>query len=345
MGTQFFFFYDILLLVLAIGIIIKCSKKGFISTLVSFLAVFIAFLVALPTSSVLADIVYDNVVEEKLAESIQTTFDQSLDGTVIAEINSVDMSKAVINGKSVTEITPEVDTAGYYSLKIESADFSATGISSADLTAFGIEKDTDFTALNLGSVEISQVELEKYGLEKMLLVNYLAREMTDGTIFGTVCGITDKISEVLPETMNGFSRSVNDGNVETLKDIVLCIVDVDTGSFSRSLLDNVVKPVFLVPLRALIFIVLFVIILVLLNVIARAMKVVNKIPFIGGINSLLGAVFGVLEAAVVILLVCIGIQVLVTITDNSLVFLNTMTVDKTFIFKNIYYFNFLDFLK
>lgn len=344
MGTQFFWFYDIVVIAIIIAIILKCSRKGFVSTIVGLVSVVVAFAVALSFSGVIADAVYGSYVEKALLTNIQEQFDDVLDQTVVGEINSIDMSKAKVNGKLITEITPEIDATGKYTLTLDSADFSKTGIAAADLSAFGIDKDTNFSSVNLGTIVISQSELDEYGLQKMLLVSYLADNMTSGTLFGAVRNVTQLMAEKLPQIMTGFSNSVNNGETDKLKQIILSVIDTETGDFAQSVLDTVVKPVVLIPIRALIFVLLFVIITLILGFLTRALRIVNKIPLIGTLNSLLGAAVGVAEAAVIVFIVCIGIQVIINLTGNSLIFINTMTINETFLFKHIYNFNFLNLL-
>ena len=89
---------------------------------------------------------------------------------------------------------------------------------------------------------------------------------------------------------------------------------------------------------------LFALLMCVLNLATKALKVLNKIPVIGGVNVILGVVLGAVEAAITVFLVCIGVQVTVTLTDNSLIFLNTMTIDQTILFRHVYYFDFLNFL-
>lgn len=345
MGTEFFWFYDIVVVAIIVGIVIKCARKGFLSTIAGLLALVIAFVAALPLSEVISGKIYETVVRDNLETKIEESLDGVLDGTVVGEIKKIDMSKARINGKNITEITLNPDISGKISLDLSSVDLSDTGMADTNLEAFGIKaEETDFSAMNFGAAQITKSDLEKYGLEKLVLANTLATKMSDGTVFGPICSIAESISTTLPQIMSGYGENVSGGDKSTLRSIVLSIITADTDNFAVSILDNAVKPIVLVPIRALIFIVLFVIIVILLNLLAKALRLVNKIPLIGTVNVILGFAAGIAESVIILFLVCIGIQVLINLTGNQLIFVNTDTIEKTFLFKYIYNFDFLNFL-
>lgn len=345
MGIQFFWFYDILLVAIFIGIVLKCARKGFVGTLVSFLAFLVAFCVSLPLSDVISTAIYDNIVEEALVTEMNKAMGETLDGTVVKKLDTIDMSKAKVNGVKLAELTFQPDTAGRISIDLSSLDLSETGIDSIDLSMFGINGDnTDYSSLNAGTLQINQSEFEKYGVEKMVLVSVLVDKMASGTVFGGVCTAVEEMAAAVPYIMGDFSESVASGDQSALKSVVLSILETESGGFAEGIIDSMVKPVLLVPIRALIFLILFVIIIVLLSLIANGLKLVNKIPVIGSLNAFLGAVLGVAESAVTLFLICIGIQVIISLTDNSLIFLNTMTIDNSFLFRHVYYFDFLNLL-
>ena len=72
-----------------------------------------------------------------------------------------------------------------------------------------------------------------------------------------------------------------------------------SGNPGKAVLDNVAKPVVLVPLRTIIFVVLFILIFIILSILIKATSVINKLPLIGQLNSLLGGVAGLLQGLVI----------------------------------------------
>lgn len=344
MGTQFFWFFDVAVIALLLVFFFKGIHKGLVSILISFLAMVAAFVIALPVSGVIADSIYNNMVKDAVSEEVNNQISSVVKDTVIGELNTVDMSRAKINGKALSEISTTDDSTGKITLDLSRLDLSDTGMDKIDLTAFGISESFDYSSVNLGSVEISASDREEYGVEKTVLALVLSDNISRGTAFGSISNAVEKMAAALPSFMSGVSESVTSGDKNIIKDIVISILDADTDDFAGAITDNIVKPVVLVPMRALIFLILFVIILIVLGLAAKLMKGINKIPLIGGINKILGAAAGLIQGAVVIFLICIFIQVVIALSGNELIFLNTMTIDETFVFKKIYNFEFLDLI-
>lgn len=345
MGTQFFWIFDIAIVAILVAFIFMGVKKGFIAAVAGAVSLVVAFALALPLSAVISDAIYENLIRDAVADEINDQINSVIDGTLIAEIKNVDMSKAKINGRALSSFDIQTDSSGKYSLDLSNLDLTETGIDDVDLSVFGITDDSiNYSSVNLGTLVLTSDDINTYGTEKVVLASVLSDNISNGTAFGSIASAVEEMAETIPVLMSGVSDSVTSGDRTIINDVVLSILSAETDDFARAITDNMVKPVLLVPMRALIFIVLFVIIAIILSIIAKLLKVVNKIPLIGKVNKALGAVAGVAQAVIVIFLVCIFIQVIVVLSGNSLIFLNTMTIDETFIFQKIYYFEFLDFL-
>lgn len=345
MGTQFFWFYDLVILAVFIAVVLKCARKGFVSSIAGFLSAFVAFAVALPVSDTCAVLVYDNIVEDSLSTEINEQLSSAIDGTSISLLDGLDLSKIKVNDHYISEISTQIDSAGRITIDMSDTDYSETGIENVDLSFFGITSETvDYSAMNLGTIQISQNELDEYGLEKMVLINTLSNRMSNGTAFGAVCGVAESMTNAIPQLLSGFSDSVSSGEQSAIKSLVIGIVNVESNDYASSILDNVVKPSLLLPIRALIFIILFAIIMLLLGIIVNALKVINKIPVIGSVNVFFGVIVGVCESLIVCFLICIGLQIIISLSGNELIFINTPTINNTIVFKYIYNFEFLDFI-
>ena len=345
MGTQFFWVFDIAIAAILVAFIFMGVRKGLAATVAGAISLVIAFIITLPLSGIISDVIYENLIRNAVTDEINNQIGTAIDGTLIAEIKSVDMSKAKINGRALSSFDIQTDSSGKYSLDLSNLDLTETGIKDVDLSVFGITSDSvDYSSVNLGTVVLTLDDINTYGTEKIVLASVLSDNISNGTAFGSIATAVEKMADTIPVLMSGVSESVTSGDRSVINDVVLSILGAETDDFARAITDDMVKPILLVPMRALIFIVLFAIIAIILNVVATLLKLVNKIPLIGSVNKILGAVAGAAEAAVVILLVCIFIQVIVVLSGNGLIFLNTMTIDETFVFKKIYYFEFLDFL-
>lgn len=345
MGTQFFWFFDIAVVILFVAFIFKGVKKGFVAEIAGLVSLAIAFVLALSLSETVSNAIYENIIKDVVTEEINNQISSAIENSLVSQINSIDMSKAKVNSRELSEISSQPDSAGKVSIDLSHLDLSETGISDIDLSAFGITNDTfDYSSVNLGTVVMNADEVKEHGVDKIIVASLLTDNLIHGTAFGSICGAVEDMAETIPSLMSGISESVESGDKSVIKNIVLSILDAPTDDFARSITDNMIKPVLLVPIRALIFTVLFIVITIILNLIVKVLKGVNKIPLIGGINKILGAVSGAAEGIIIIFVICIFIQVIISLSDNSLIFLNTMTIDETYIFHKIYYFEFLNFL-
>ena len=79
-------------------------------------------------------------------------------------------------------------------------------------------------------------------------------------------------------------------------------------------------------------------------VITATTKIVNKIPLVGGLNQFLGGVFGLLQGVLSLFVIVIVVHLIVSATGNSLIFLNEMTISKSYVFSYVYNFEFLNFI-
>lgn len=345
MGIQFFWVFDIAVAAILLALIFNGIRKGFVASIAGVVSLILAFSVTLPLSELISNAIYENLIKDAVTEEINNKISSVIDGTIISELKNVDMNKAKINGREFSPSNFQTDSSGKITSDMSNLDLTGTGIENVDLTIFGITDDTvNYSSVNLGSVVFTSNDIEAYGMEKLILVSFLSDNIINGTAFGSIAAAIEDMAKSIPVMLSDVSDSVTSGDKSVINDILLSIISTETNDFARAITDDMVKPFLLVPIRALIFTILFVIIIIALNIAAKLLQVINKIPVIGGINKALGALAGLGEALIVIFLVCIFIQVIVVLSENELIFLNTMTIDETFVFRKIYYFEFLDFL-
>lgn len=340
MGTQFFWFYDLLLVAVILGITFKCLKRGFASEVVGLITVVLAFIGAFYFSAVSAEFVYEKLIEPNVNSYIEEQFDELVGDNVFLSLSKVDTSKIKINGKYVTETQAVADSAGKYTLDLSNMDYSETGLSELDLSFFGIDSEAlDFSKMSIGKTNITASELQEAELGDIVLSRTLAFTMTNNALYSTLFDISKSLESWIPQISDNFD--LTGGNA--VATLIRSLIESGNTSITQSVCDDYVRPAVMLPLRALLFILIFGIIALALSAVTRVLRIVNKIPVIGFVNSLAGAVVGLLEAAVAVCLICIAIRILIMITGNTIVFLNTMTIDETIVFKYIYHLDFLNF--
>lgn len=342
MGTEFFWFYDVILAAILIGMMFIGVKKGFVRMVLRLCAFAASFVIALMISNGISGWIYDSFISKPLEQTISTSINDALGDNVVTQLGKIDMEKAKINGKSIDSLELKADKAGKVTVNLGNVNLSNTGISKVDLTSFGVDKNIDYSNINLGSVQIYESDIEKYGIENMILTEVLAQNIKNSAIADSVNEIIDKVGETVP-ALDLKGKTIEDIDSGTINSVVVSVVQ-SSGNPGKAVLDNVAKPIVLVPLRTIIFVVLFILIFIILSILIKATSVINKLPLIGQLNSLLGGVAGLLQGLVIVFIVVIIAHMAVELTNNTLIFLNDMTINKSFAFSKIYNFSFLDFL-
>ncbi len=177
MGTQFFWIFDVSVVVIFLGYIFIGIRKGFISVLLNLLALVLAFCMALFTSGGIAEAIYDNMISDAITEEVSTKIDDLVSGGLLGQLKSVDIGKAKVNGRLLSEIINEQSSIGKVSIDLSRLDMSETGIGDVDLSSLGVSEDEDFSSVNLGMVEYSTTDVEKYGINTLILSSVLAEEI------------------------------------------------------------------------------------------------------------------------------------------------------------------------
>lgn len=345
MGTSFFWFYDIVLLAVVAGVTFRSFKKGGVGVIISTAAVIIAFIAAFIASNAISDAVYTNYIEEPLMNYIDETVDNALGDNAVNELEKIDMSKAVVGGQFLGDMKPEPDSSGEITLDLSDIDLTETGMQDADLTVFGIGEGFDYSLVKVGNVEISARELENRSLESIVLARVLTANIESGELFTAFKDIGAKISDALPVVFDDYSEKISDGNSDIIYNLVLSVTDMGYENHGRAVLANIIDPIVIVPLRIVLFLIIFTVVAVALEALANASKIINRIPVISSANEALGGILGLVKSAVIILVICISIQFLISVTGDSLVFINTGTIQETIFFKHIYNLDLVDLLK
>lgn len=345
MGTNFFWFYDIVVVAVLVGVTFRSAKKGAVGVIISTVSAIVAFLLAFFGSELLSESVYKRYVAEPLTNSISESIEGALGDTIFSELSKIDMTKAVTNGKFLGSIKPDFDSTGKMTLDLSDVDLTETGMPEADLAVFGIGEDFDYSQVKLGTVEFTERELSDRTLGELVLARVLAENVQSGTAFSALEEVGALISEVLPHIFGNYGAEVSGGDSDAIYSLVLGITDFSYDNYGASVIAGIIDPIVKVPLRVILFLLIFSAVMLILGIIANMSKIINRIPVISSVNELLGGLLGLIKSAVIIFIICIGIQFLISLTDNSLVFLNTYTIDRTIVFRHIYHFNFIDFLE
>lgn len=301
MGVQFFWFYDILAVVLMGSLVYFGWKKGFLRTLFSIAGFALAFALATMVSTSATPVIYDSFVKPVVITAAERQLD-SLD--VVERIRqAVTASGAAIEETEIREILvsrPEnlVEALSAY-----------------------MERSAEAAGEDVFPVEAFKTALEG-ALEKandIAIFDNLPEYMVGGRSEGTYeepRGIESYIgleAGLLKETLGRLGES-NRAASEYLEEEV----------FSANV-QNIVSPV--------VFLLTFALACALFNGFSRLFKMVNRIPLVGPVNRVLGGILGGLQGIIILFIMGMVVNVLVIFTNNSLMIFNQATLAKTIIFK------------
>ncbi len=339
MGSEFFWFFDIAVLAITAAVVFRAAKRGAVAVLISAVSAIVAFIVAFAACGPISDKVYDSFIRDKVESYMEDRLGSTIDHEMISGLSKTDMMKTKIGDNYLSEIKIDFDDRGTALLDLSSADLTETGIDQADLSGFGIGHDFDWSLVKAGHITLTEYEIKKYGLGNIVLSHIIATNLTSGDIFRAFADVGNKFADTVSPSLKGLGNSLSAGSTDAVYTMTVSIITMAGGTLGERIMDDIVEPMVLIPLKVIVFILVFSIVALLLNIIANASKLINKIPIISSVNGVIGAVLGVAEAAIALIVICMLIRLVISIWGNSLVFINETTIARTLIFRHIYSFD------
>lgn len=343
MDIDYSLIYDLFAAVLLIGTLFAGLKKGFAGAVVSAAAVIAGFLCASLISKPVTDYLYTIAVEQPLENAVDTALDEAMDSVVLHGIEKLNYDKVIISGVPANEITPSYGGTGKALIELGDLDLSATGIEAVDLTPFGIAADTDFSSVSAKTADFTMVEIEKYGLGKLAVAQYIAVNAAQSDFFGKFNEYISSVTDALPLFFGSAASEVKSGTLSAVRFVVLLMSD-GVASVKGAIIDKVVAPAFRMFTNTIVFILVFSLVTIVLSLVANALQIINKIPLLGKANAFLGAVFGIAEGVLSLMVICVALRMIISLSGGNIVFINEMTINSTHLFKLFYNYQILDFL-
>lgn len=345
MGIQFSIVYDVIIAAVFIGMIFAGGKKGFAAAAGGLAAVVIAFICASIFSSPITDMLYVNYVEQPLTEAVDSRVDEAMSAVHIEGLDDLYYDNVRISGVSASEMQSALDYAGTAKTVVDLSDLSlsGTGIENADLSLFGIAANTDFSSINAKTAEFTMAEIEQHGLAKMCVVQYLAISVQHTDFFSEFSRYAAKIGDTVPLIFGGTAEKIENGSVQTMRCVISSMLD-GTTSAKQAIITGIVEPYFKVTVKTVLFAAIFTVLSIVLGIIANALKIVNKIPFVGGVNIFAGCLVGLVQALFTVFLICIVVRTIIILSGGNILLFNEMTINSTRVFKYFYDLKSLNFL-
>lgn len=111
---------------------------------------------------------------------------------------------------------------------------------------------------------------------------------------------------------------------------------LDINALSEAIVSGAMQPVIVAMLGIITFFVIFTVLSFASSLLASAMKLVNKVPIMGKINALLGAVIGVVQGTVFVFLIALALRFGILISGDKLPFIAEKDIDDTVAFRYFY---------
>lgn len=343
MGEQFSFVYDIIVAAVLLGAVFAGSKKGFASAVVTLAAVAVSFICAMALSGPISTWLYTDYIEQPLEEAIDDTLDQAMANFSLEGLTVLDYSKVLVDGVPADDIEPNYAGTGKALFDLSKMDLSGTGIAKINLTVFGIPANTNFSQVSGKTAEFSRVDIEKYGIAKLCVAQYLAVNAADSEFFEQVSEYTRVIEEAVPLVLSGVVHEMNVGSISAFRTVLLTMAETSL-TVKEAVLNEIIEPTFLLIAKTVAFIVIFAVVSIVLGIVASVLKIINKIPVLGKMNSVLGAAMGLIEGLLSVFIICIAVRLIVSFGSGSMIFFNETTIGQTLVFRHFYNFEFLNFL-
>ncbi len=343
MGTQFAILYDLAVAAILIGMLFSGLKRGFASAVVSLAAVVVAFICAMTFSKPITNWIYTDYVEQSVKQNVNIAIDSVMESVAMDGIGNVDYSTVCVNGVAVEDIVPDYSGTNKALFDLSSVDLSQTGISEVDLTKFGIAADTDFSDMNGKTAEFTMTDINRYGLGQMIVAQVIAVNMPHSEIYRTFITFTDSVGAAVPIYFGSISEQISRGVVDPIRSIVLIMTSAHVN-VKDAVIDGIVKPCFNVTVQTIVFAVIFFVVVLVLNLVAKALKFVNKIPLIGGFNVFCGGIVGLIQGLLTVCMTCLLVRVIAVISGGNIIFFNNAVIDSSTVFRYFYDFEFLNFI-
>ena len=339
MGSEFFWFLDVMVIALAAAFMFRGARKGAVGVLITSLSAIIAFITAFSLSTPIADSIYDTYIREQVDSAVSEKLGPSFDREMIAGLSDVDMNKAKVRGTYLGDIVPDYDEKGEAVLDLSEVDLTETGLDTVDLKAFGIGDDFDYSLVKVGNITVKKTEAERYGLTNVVLARVITSAPDNCDMFEVFEDIGDSLGQTISPSLRSLGRALSSGSRDAMYELIVTILAASGSTPEEKIMNDVVTPAVLVPLKVAVFILIFTVVALLLNIIAGISKVINRIPIVSSVNGVLGAVLGLAEGLIVLFVICAVMKFLIAVCGDSIVFINEPTIEKTVVFRYLYSFD------
>lgn len=182
-----------------------------------------------------------------------------------------------------------------------------------------------FFVARLGSPVAAQKLYDSVVRDAVKLV--LTRRMAD--LLGQGTAAASDITAAIPDSLRRLMG--NDA-----LDAAGSALHTEADLWIESLIDSALREPILSLLQGLFFLVIFTLTVLLVRFFSRMFSRLYMVPVLGTVNTLLGGVFGVLEAALVLFVASLALQLLILFSGGGFWWLSDIIMEETWIWRIFY---------
>lgn len=294
MASNLYWFYDALIIGIALIYLYVGAKRGLMRSVVLVVLTVVSIGISWITCEIASPVIYEGFMKDPILNSLN---DSSSKTDPVAVVSDAVSSGGYGVEMTDTEVKNVISDGGNFFANI-----------AGEIKNNGASEST-------GAIESGMEESVTESMLKAL--------------------VGDVVSpSVLTEILESVSDAEN--NVRNAVDVFL---NGDRSATAEAVERHIVAPAVKLILKGIIWVVMMFILMIVSRSIANAFRGLNAVPIIGPVNSLLGGILGLAEGIVLIYVISQLVRFVCYFSGGSLMFLNTETVQKTYLFKHLFYFD------
>lgn len=113
-------------------------------------------------------------------------------------------------------------------------------------------------------------------------------------------------------------------------------VTVSSGEAARYIEENILRESVVSLVRPILFVLAFALCMLIVRLLSHLFRGFNSVPLLGPVNRALGAALGLAECLVAVYLAALLVRTLVMISGDTIMFFNSATIGRTWLFRLFY---------
>ena len=168
-------------------------------------------------------------------------------------------------------------------------------------------------------------------------VDMINGELTKLSGGQSVSSLLDSAFAAIPERVMALASSYV-GPLDEIKASIAASAPT-TADVAAAVVEQVIGPIVTIMIQSFAFLILFIVFCILVKIITKALKIIDKLPVIGTANAVLGLVVGLVQAVIFLFIFTSAVSLVIQMSGNQMDVVNSEIVGQSHVFKAIYNMN------